>query len=550
MCVKLLRIQKSGWPRKHWPLFVALSLYGIAIFILLYLSIQQNQGQLIYPLDDSYIHMSIAKNAAVYGVWGVTRYGFTSSTSSPLWTFLLALAYRIAGVNDVLPLILNVFFGVLTISAVYVILVRSINHPRSLYILFILLAVVFVTPLPTLTVIGMEHVLHTLLTVCFVYISVETLANPINSSWKDYTRLSILAALVVASRYEGLFVVCVVCLLFWLRKKVSYAVGIGGTALMPIVLYGIWSVTQGWYFLPNSLLLKGQAPSFSLASIVDFAYSALTKILTNQHILFLLLTSLLFLFFYFSPERKIAYIQRQYANGVFVGTLLLHMLFAQTGWLYRYEAYLVLLGMVTIGIAASDLLPSSIWKINWQMVPRYVAASLLVVILVQPFGARAITSFEDTPQASNNIYEQQYQMGRFLQQFYQGQTVALNDIGAVSYLADIRLLDVWGLGSLEPAQFKLEKRYSQADVESLAQKSGVIIAIAYEPYLLKLGSGKMSIPWVRVGQWKIPNNIIAAYNTVSIYAVDPAARNTLIQNLQQFKTELPVDVQQTGEYTR
>ena len=37
----------------------------------------------IYPLDDTYIHMAIAKNFADFNCWGIDKYKFSSTTSSP-----------------------------------------------------------------------------------------------------------------------------------------------------------------------------------------------------------------------------------------------------------------------------------------------------------------------------------------------------------------------------------------------------------------------------------------------------------------------------------
>ncbi|MGO9387121.1 MAG: hypothetical protein ACLPWD_03630 [Methanobacterium sp.] len=47
--------------------------------LLLVISLRLNNGHFAYGLDDAYIHMSIAENFALHGVWGVTLYGFTSS---------------------------------------------------------------------------------------------------------------------------------------------------------------------------------------------------------------------------------------------------------------------------------------------------------------------------------------------------------------------------------------------------------------------------------------------------------------------------------------
>jgi len=79
--------------KKHWSLIIGVVILWITIAILLSISVGKNKGHLVYALDDAYIHMAIAKNFAEHKVWGVGKEGFTSSSSSLLWTLLLALIY-------------------------------------------------------------------------------------------------------------------------------------------------------------------------------------------------------------------------------------------------------------------------------------------------------------------------------------------------------------------------------------------------------------------------------------------------------------------------
>lgn len=534
--------------RKHWPLFAAICVMWAIVAVLIIVAAAMNQGRLIYPLDDTYIHMAIAKNFALHHVWGVTKYEFTSSTSSPLWTLLLAATYFIFGVNEVAPLVLNLFFGTLTVIIAYGFLRKNSMNRHQLMIFIVLLAAVTATPLPALTAIGMEHALHAFLTLCFVYLAVTVLS----SATRSFTLLVALAPFVASSRYEGLFVVFMVGVLLIIQKKILPAVTIGAAALAPAVLYGVLSVAKGWYFFPNSILLKGQLSLFSLhGNYEPWKFGALSALCHNLPLLFLLVLSLFLLALPYVKKLPTGPVdfRRRYTLLIFCGTLLLHMQFADAGWFYRYEAYLVLLGIIGAGAPIAELASETLRKrFGNRMIIHFTAAILLVSAFSAPFCRRALGSLRRTPQAANNTYEQHYQMGRFIEKFYQGQTIVLNDIGAATYLADFQLFDLWGLGSLETARLQLHNRYTYDALYSLLRKQKVSIGIFYDTLLFNEIRGKFP-DWTRIGQWIIPRNLIAADSIVSFYAVDSSARGGLERNLQQFATELPSDVKQYGGYT-
>jgi hypothetical protein len=524
---------------RHWPLIGSLAIFWLTMAAMLVLSLHLTSGRLIYPLDDTYIQMATAKNSVLHNTWGVTRFGFSGSSSSPLWTLLIAGTYLLFGVNEVTPFMLSLLFGTVALVVAYSILNKHITSRRWVFAACML--GVFLTPLPPVAFTGMEHALHAALTMGLVWLAARVLGTPGRLRLRDAVLLALLAALLAAVRYEGLFLAFVLCVLFLLNRRIVATVVIGAAALVAPVVYGIWSVSTGWFFLPNSVLLKGSMPSLSARGVVQtfFGYNAWANAGKSPHLLLLLIVASFLLAY--ETWKKSAWSARSYALAIFIGTSLLHLNFALAGWFYRYDAYLVLTGLTAIAAVAWEVRPGL--RFNPLASPRRAAAAMFLVLIFSPLGIRAARFLFTTPQASKNIYEQQYQMGRFLGRFYHDKPVAVNDIGAVSFLADTKLQDLVGLASRECARLRLRKDYSDEMVLSLAKQECVQVAMVYRDWF-------SSPAWTEVGQWRIEGNVTCGRDNVSICAVDSSATAELVRNLRAFASSLPADVEQSGLYTQ
>ncbi len=535
--------------RAHWLPGIALLILWLAIGMLAFLSLRQNQGHLVYALDDPYIHMAMAKNFARYGTWGITRYGFTSSSSSLFWTLILSFLYLIAGVNEAIPFILNILSATVLVLAVYGLTRARRPSPHPAYTLMVLIAIIFLTPLPPLVFSGQEHVLHILVTIIFVFIAAQVLSSDHARCSPSVFYLILSAAFLPLIRYEGLFLVLVVCILFILRRRYLLALAMGVAALVPVTIYGIISINHGWFFLPNSALIKGKSPHLASArGVINFlGYSAAMQFIQAPHMLILTATALAV---YLIRTHKGIWERSQIMLLIFIGTTLLHMQFARTGWFYRYEAYLVALGTCAITWALSEYFPRRIPVAPELSTPARTALSILILLSALSLGTRGAQAVKKIPRATTNIYEQQYQMGLFLQRFYQGATVAANDVGAINYLADIRCIDMAGLGNMTVAREMRGGSYTSARVRDLARSEGVMIAALYDLRAAQRGNSLIPPEWMEVGQWKIAHNVVCGNDAVSFYAVQPSAEGPLRENLKSFSSLLPADVAQRGSYLR
>lgn len=595
--------------KRHFPLLVAVGLLLGTTLVVLVTSLYQNAGHFIYALDDPYIHMAMARNLAKHGLWAIDNHTFTSSSSSPLWVLLLSLIYYLLGANVYTPLVLNLLFSTASLTLVYVVLGREFRFGPILN-LSVLLAIVYFTPLVPLAFSGLEHSMQIFFSLLMVFLSAKALSDE-GKHEGEVKLLLVVAALLTATRYEGAFLVSVIGVMFILKRRWLASVSVLGAGAFPGVVYGIISVSNGWNFLPNSILLKGTMPSLSsLSRLIDALGGTAFRGMfenSNSDILFLFISALVLLtltahedgkpnwkvqsgilivvsaFFLKQvlPAADIVYeietsvltagiivmlldvVLRFSTNkacwnepsimlSLFIGATFLHMEFARTGWFFRYEAYLVVFGVFAIVVSINDIARRKFGRGLTSKSFRLEGAILITAILLLPLSyplfQRARISLEETPQATSNIYDQQYQMASFLKEFYSGKAVAANDIGAIDYFADIRCTDLWGLASKRVARSKMDHSYDTRDIYEIGKDDGVRLAVVFDSWFKWYGG----IPrqWIKVGEWTIQNNVVCGDSTVSFYAVNPAGKAGLIKALVSFSSRLPASVVQAGEYVR
>ena len=520
--------------KQRKSLWINLIIYWLLSFFLLSVSMVNTQGHFGYPLDDTYIHMAMGKHFIEDGFWGVSQNGFSSSTSSPLWTFLIAFSYKIFGINDWIPFALGLLCGSTIIVVSYGLLKNKTNPFRLTIFLAI---IIFFTPLSIMTLLGMEHVIHGLLTILLIYSATSYLAK---NDQSQLTYVLLLSGLVTMARYEGLFLVFTIALLFFISKRYSALLFIVGAGLLPITVYGIYSIMRGWFFFPTSILLKGNSPVLTLEGISLFLGRIPFNLTIAPHLMILIIACL-GIYLWGAKQGVLGKNERNLVT-VFILTALLHTQFANIGWFYRYESYLVLTGSVIL----IDMICSHISYKPVKISKSFDRAAViaLVLLMMMPLAVRAGNAFRDYPLAVLNIFEQQYQMGIFLREHYTGKSIAANDIGAINYLANIKTLDLYGLGSIEVTQAKRNGSYNKVFVDELVSAHNVEIIVIYTSWF----EGNIPSEWVEVGRWQIANNIVAGDNTVSFYAPNVSLEKDIIANLQEFADRLPPAVKQSGVY--
>jgi hypothetical protein len=518
--------------KKKWPLWTTIVLYAAVFAIQLFEVFQLTQGRQLYPLDDVYIHAAVAKNLLLHHVYGVTSFRYSFPCSSILWPFVVALGFALVGVKAWVPLALNALFSVLYLVLADRLL-KLLAPAISARLRFAcLLLLVLGVPLVGLSFEGMEHILQAVAILLLLYCYHRAQAYQTVRWWM---LLALSAAFAVSVRYESLFPVLIITLLLFWRREWAGAMLVGSCALLPVVAFGIFAIRHGSTFLPAPLLLKTSSATQTSAFTAARNLFAQYAILSGISVCFLISAAVLIYLFRHPVERT------RPLRDLFLilfGTFLLHAQLAQFGWLFRYEAYL-LATTIVLACAASAIL------LDQPHAPSSTAGHRQKVgfaaVLAVALAGRGESMLRGVPRNARAIYEQQYQTARFLAAFYPGQVVGLNDIGAPDFYADIRCVDLLGLGSSDVALLRRNGQFTRQAVADLAQRRGIRIAALYPGMF----AGRIPDTWIPVSTLVVtdPGKVQLGERRVTLYATSGTEAAELAQHLQQFRSQLPSGVQ-------
>jgi hypothetical protein len=383
---------------------------------------------------------------------------------------------------------------------------------------------------------GLEHSMHIAATAAIVYGLALFLDNGEMPAW--------LPAVIVLGpllRYEGLALSFGALLALTLRGRWRT---VAGTFALVVLLLGSFSaflVMLKLPPLPSSILVKSAVAADGVSGagmglFGSIGWNALRMVFDRVGIL-LVAIGVAAVVRCFRELKTNAW---RWTSGSLMALVLVcliggHAAGGQFGWLDRYEDY-ALLGTALMGIYLTrDTIRKALTNKR-----RRLILSCATGVALSALCWRYIYSTWLVPLAANNIYEQQFQMHRFVNDFYRG-PVAVNDLGLVSYHNPDFVLDLGGLSS-EKAR-NLQLNHAPADAyRAFVAGNGVQLAVIYDEQF----PGEVPASWVKVASMDLSRERISAFKReVQFYATDASTADNVRRELQSFGRSLPPGVRLT-----
>jgi hypothetical protein len=550
----------------------ALFLINGLVFLYYQNTVSKTGGMFVYHLDDTYIHLAIAKNAAFYGNWGVTRNEFTSCSSAPAYTALIGFLMKLFGDNEMLPLAVNLIFGNLIILALYAFMRDSLWF----LIMTFFLCVPVLLHLQILS--GMEHTMH-----IFVILAAFMLFLKCNEGEFRDKRLwaffLVMTSLLCLTRYESMFFVVPVLVVLLLNKRYVLTAQTFTAGFLPVLLFGLWSISKGGFFFPNSLLMKGTGIIFSggVMEITKMTVYYTCKLYYQLFILPMFMVPVAVMLIIIvkslvtgghpvSVSGLILTLKKYAVVFIPLTTILLHALFSTVQGQWRYEGYWLSLLYLALIILIREHIRANKGEI-------VTFAVIFSVFALPGIVGRLETSHRVLTYGGKNIHDQQIQMAKFLNAHYNDAMVMANDIGAICYYTNIKLKDLVGLGSTDVLIAKKEmlrdertlynnyrmkdlvkagsidalvirKMFSVDMTNVILQNKRYNVIMVYDNWFkIKSEDDYKRLGWTKVGRLEIEDNVICGGPVVSFYSSDETMAEDMRNNMVRFFSKnTPADV--------
>ena len=517
-----------GQQRIYQIAAVLITLAGLAVLVAV--SLGRTGGMLVYTIDDPYIHLAVAENI-LRGGYGVNAGAFSAPSSSILYPFVLAGLLAL-GAGDWAPLIAAGAGSLLTAWLLAGIVWRMAVAPHSrrsvAFAAVVLVPLLLAVNILALPLTGMEHTLHMAASIAVVIGLYETRRDaPVHPGFL------IAVILVPLLRYEGLaLAIPAILALLWHRKFAAAAIVVGvlGAALGA---FSYMLILNGQPFLPSSVMVKSPALSSVVGAQVNASplLDILSRFGDNLNRSFDSRYGTIFGVGIALMALALSVRGPNTAGRVFVGfsvslALMAHNLIGHFDWFDRYEIY-----AMAMMFTALVILWSEFWRDTRH---RFFFKTLGAVIFLTLLAVDYSISVFKSPEASRNVYQQQYQMHRFATEYFP-QTVAVNDLGYVAYRNEGFVLDLWGLGSEEARMASTARGGRSPDfMRAMTTAKDAKYAMIYERWY----KGGVPPEWCRVATLNTIK-ISVAYGDVQLFLIDRAQEAQMQAALDAFAPTLP-----------
>ncbi len=541
----------------HRPAYLALPIaLPVALAVLLYAALlawllqrAATDNGVVYAMDDIYIHMALAKNLVLHGVWGVTPWETTNASSSPLWVALLALGFAVSHVSVTVPLILAAASSLLAVlSAVHCLATATPAAQRGTWpaiALFLVttLAVVAFASLPALTLQGMEHPLHAaLLLLAALLLSRAIATGSANDGTPSLPGYVLLIAALPLLRYESLWLIVLGAVLLALRRRYALAALTLACGIVPIAAFGLWAVAHGQTFLPAAILTKSLGPAWLAGDdlprlVARFTWHPLQR-LWRVPLLMLLWLSACGVLTMRLLQLRMRIVQQRWLVllGLFAVGAWTHATFATFGWGSRYEAYLIVLGIVALGcwlLQADER--RAIAALLAARPLRGIGIALAALVLVAFFytgATRLAVVSRNAIAATQEVRDRDLYIAHFLAQAYPGQGAMAMNVGAIAWLGEPHLTDALALGTTDVLRLFLRGALTPQSLDAIAAQRDVKVAVIFDDWFADWTGGKL--PWLAVAEVDPHAGRDLRY---TLYARNEADARVLATRLQAFKPE-------------
>lgn len=529
-----------------YPL-ILVGLWCVGMLATILSALHLTDGHWIYCLDDPYIHLAVAENI-LRGGYGINLGEYSSPSSSLLYPFLLAITEGLR-LGELGPLVLNLLAMAGAVYTVGKILEERVwsspalagaNAPSAFFQIFAGILLCAILNAWALVCTGMEQSLHVFVTLlAFQNFLAMATAEP---AQRFRPRMGLIAAIVVLPllRFEGmaLAILAIAALAYFGHWR--HALLAAGTIVLAFAGWYCFTHALGLPMIPSSVQVKSEIaesivsqrslPQLVSSTLATIAYNLRVALFSNVGRSFLLALAFAGYALFSNrttPQRTATF----FVSGLALIAGLAHLCFGKLG-LWRYETYALTLLALAAFIGLSAHLANQRWRVG-----------LLIVLFALSYPYWKLTW--RAPSASQNIYQQQYQMHRFAVEYWK-KPVAVNDLGWVSYRNPEYVLDLWGLGSEDARRIlgselaRIQRGQSNeggtqaSALASLVTQKDVELAMLYEDWFRR----QIPLQWRKVAVLTTPM-ISVGHSEVSFYITPHADADEVLRLLHEFEPTLP-----------